>query len=154
MGLTNLAVMIPFCRTIAEGRLVLAELEKNGLARGKRGLEVWVMCEIPSNALCAEEFAELFDGFSIGSNDLTQLTLGIDRDSNLLSNLFDERDAAVKRLIEHAVDGCHRRGRKIGICGEAPSNHPEFAEYLVGLGIDSISLSADAFVAVAERLGV
>ncbi|HEU4429983.1 MAG TPA: phosphoenolpyruvate synthase [Myxococcota bacterium] len=152
MGLTNLAVMVPFCRTLGEARRVLGELERNGLRRGERGLEIWVMCEIPSNAICAEEFAELFDGFSIGSNDLTQLTLGIDRDSNLLAELFDERDPAVKKLIESVVQGAHRRGRKVGICGQAPSDYPDFAEFLVGLGIDSISLNADAFATVTRRL--
>jgi len=152
MGLTNLSVMVPFCRTLGEGRRVLQELERNGLRRGEGGLEVWVMCEIPSNAVCAEEFAELFDGFSIGSNDLTQLTLGVDRDSSLLAELFDERDPAVQRLIESVVLGAHRKGRKVGICGQAPSDHPDFSEFLERIGIDSISLNADAFAAVAKRL--
>jgi len=152
MGLTNLKVMIPFCRTLEEGRRVLQEMEKNGLRRGEKDLEVWVMCEIPSNVLSAEEFAELFDGFSIGSNDLTQLALGIDRDSEILAPLFDERDPAVKRLVTMVVEAAHRRGRKVGICGQAPSDHPDFAEFLAGIGIDSISLSADALPGVARRL--
>ncbi len=152
MGLANLKVMIPFCRTLEEGRRVLQEMEKNGLRRGEQDLEVWVMCEIPSNVLCAEEFAGLFDGFSIGSNDLTQLTLGIDRDSEILAPLFDERDPAVKRLVAMVVEAAHRRGRRVGICGQAPSDHPDFAEFLADVGIDSISLSADALPGVARRL--
>jgi pyruvate,water dikinase len=152
MGLVNLKVMVPFCRTLEEGRRVLLEMEKNGLRRGERGLEVYVMCEIPSNVILAEEFAELFDGFSIGSNDLTQLTLGVDRDSELLAPLFDERDPAVKALISQVVEAAHRKGRKVGICGQAPSDHPDFAEFLAQIGIDSISLSPDALPRVAERL--
>lgn len=152
MGLTNVKVMIPFCRTLDEATRVVAEMTSHGLARGRNGLEVYVMCEIPSNALLAEDFARLFDGFSIGSNDLTQLALGTDRDSRLLSHLFDERDAAVKRLIDLAVGGAHRGNRPIGICGQAPSDYPEFAEWLVDLGIDSISLNPDSVVAVTERL--
>jgi pyruvate,water dikinase len=152
MGLTNTTVMIPFCRTLGEARKVLAEMDHNGLARGRNGLEVYVMCEIPNNVVLAEEFSELFDGFSIGSNDLTQLTLGVDRDSDLLAALFDERDPGVKRLIEMVVAAAHRSGRKVGICGQAPSDYPDFAEFLAGLGIDSISLNPDSLVAVAHRL--
>jgi pyruvate,water dikinase len=152
MGLRNLSVMIPFCRTLEEGRKVMRELATNGLVRGDNDLEVYVMCEIPSNALLADSFAELFDGFSIGSNDLTQLTLGVDRDSSLLADLFDERDPAVKKLIEAVVQAAHRKGRKVGICGQAPSDHPDFAEFLAALGIDSISLNPDAFASVARRL--
>jgi len=152
MGLTNLKVMIPFCRTLEEGRKVILELEKNGLVRGERELEVYVMCEIPSNALLADEFSSLFDGFSIGSNDLTQLTLGVDRDSALLADLFDERDPAVKKLVRMVVAAAHERGRKVGICGQAPSDHPEFAEFLAEIGIDSISLNPDSLVGVARRL--
>jgi pyruvate,water dikinase len=152
MGLTNVKVMIPFCRTLGEGRRVLAELERNGLRRGEQGLEVYVMCEIPNNVILGEEFAELFDGFSIGSNDLTQLALGVDRDSELLAHLFDERDEGVKRLIRMVVDAAHRRGRKVGICGQAPSDFPDFAEYLAEIGIDSISLNPDSLARVAERL--
>jgi len=152
MGLTNLKIMIPFCRTLEEGRRVLDEMEKNGLSRGQNGLEIYVMCEIPSNVILAEEFADLFDGFSIGSNDLTQLALGIDRDSEILAPLFDERDPAVKRLIAMVVESAHRKGRKVGICGQAPSDHPDFAEFLAGLGIDSISLTPDSLPDVARRL--
>jgi len=154
MGLTNVKVMIPFCRTLEEGRRVIAELERNGLRRGEHALDVYVMCEIPNNVILAEEFAELFDGFSIGSNDLTQLTLGVDRDSELLAHLFDERDPGVKRLIRMVVDAAHRKGRKVGICGQAPSDFPEFAEYLADIGIDSISLNPDSLPRVAERLAV
>jgi pyruvate,water dikinase len=152
MGLTNATVMIPFCRTLGEARDVLAEMERNGLVRGRNGLEVYVMCEIPNNVLLAEEFGELFDGFSIGSNDLTQLALGIDRDSELLATLFDERDPGVKRLIRMVVEGAHRKHRKVGICGQAPSDYPEFAQFVAGLGIDSISLNPDSLVVVARRL--
>jgi len=152
MGLTNLKLMIPFCRTLGEARRVLAELERNGLRRGVNDLEVYVMCEIPNNVILAAEFAELFDGFSIGSNDLTQLALGIDRDSELLAPLFDERDPGVKRLIAMVVAAAHRAGRPVGICGQAPSDYPEFAEYLAGLGIDSMSLNPDALLGVATRL--
>lgn len=152
MGLTNVKVMIPFCRTLEEARLVLRELAQNGLIRGHHGLEVYVMCEIPNNALLAAEFSELFDGFSIGSNDLTQLTLGVDRDSELLSRVFDERDPGVKRLIQMVIAEAHAHGRRVGICGEAPSNDPEFADYLVRLGIDSISVNPDALANVATRL--
>jgi pyruvate,water dikinase len=153
MGLRNLKIMVPFCRTLAEGRRVLDELAGHGLRRGQDGLEVYVMCEIPNNVLLAEEFADLFDGFSIGSNDLTQLCLGIDRDSEVLAPLFDERDPGVKRLIGMVVEAAHRKGRKVGICGQAPSDYPEFAEFLASLGIDSISLMPDSLPGVARRLG-
>jgi pyruvate,water dikinase len=152
MGLTNVRVMIPFCRTLDEGRRVLAELEQHGLRRGERELEVYVMCEIPNNVVLAEEFAELFDGFSIGSNDLTQLALGVDRDSELLAHLFDERDPGVKRLIRMVVDAAHRKGRKVGICGQAPSDYPDFAAFLAEIGIDSMSLNPDSLPSVARRL--
>ncbi|MCA8943953.1 MAG: phosphoenolpyruvate synthase, partial [Planctomycetes bacterium] len=152
MGLRNVKVMIPFCRTLQEGRDVIAELELNGLVRGERELEIWMMCEIPNNVILAHEFAELFDGFSIGSNDLTQLTLGIDRDSQTLAHLFDERDPGVKRMIELVVRAAHESGRRVGICGEAPSNYPEFAEFLADLGIDSMSLNADSLGPVARLL--
>jgi pyruvate,water dikinase len=143
MGLTNLKVMIPFCRTLDEGRRVQAEMEKHGLKRGVNGLELYVMCEIPSNVILAEEFCDLFDGFSIGSNDLTQLTLGVDRDSEIVAPIFDERNAAVKKLIAQVIAVCRRKGRKIGICGQAPSDYPEFAQFLVEQRIDSISLNPD-----------
>jgi len=152
MGLVNVKVMIPFCRTLEEGRKVLAELERNGLRRGQDGLEVYVMCEIPNNVVLAEEFSDLFDGFSIGSNDLTQLALGVDRDSEILAHLFDERDPGVRRLIEQVVQAAHRKGRKVGICGQAPSDYPDFAEYLVSIGIDSMSLNPDAIPTVIARL--
>jgi pyruvate,water dikinase len=144
--------MIPFCRTLEEARRVLAEMERSGLRRGENALEVYVMCEIPNNVLLAEEFAGLFDGFSIGSNDLTQLTLGVDRDSELLAHLFDERDPGVKRLIAMVIEAAHRKHRPVGICGQAPSDYPELAEYLAGLGIDSMSLNPDSLPGVAERL--
>lgn len=144
MGLVNVKVMVPFCRTVAEGRRVVAELAQNGLRQGDRNLEIYVMCEIPSNAICAPDFAEVFDGFSIGSNDLTQLVLGVDRDSPIVAHLFDERDPAVKTLIAGVIHAAKARGRKIGICGQAPSDYPEFAQFLVEQGIDSISLNPDA----------
>jgi pyruvate,water dikinase len=152
MGLENAKVMIPFCRTLDEARRVLAEMARHGLVRGERGLEVWVMCEIPNNVILAEEFAQLFDGFSIGSNDLTQLTLGVDRDSELLAALFDERDPGVLRMIEMVVERAHRAGRRVGICGQAPSDHPDFAAFLAKVGIDSISLVPDSLPRVARRL--
>lgn len=144
MGLTNVILMIPFCRTPNEGRRVLAEMERNGLKRGVNGLQVYVMCEIPSNVVLADEFAEVFDGFSIGSNDLTQLTLGLDRDSALVAHLFDERNTAVKRLVGDVIRTAKEKGRKIGICGQAPSDYPEFARFLVEQGIHSISLNPDS----------
>jgi pyruvate,water dikinase len=143
MGLKNLKVMIPFCRTVEEGRLVQAEMAKHGLRRGEDGLEVYVMCEIPSNVILAAEFAEIFDGFSIGSNDLTQLTLGVDRDSEIVAHVFDERNDAVKRMIAEVIKVARAKGRKIGICGQAPSDYPDFAQFLVEQGIDSISLNPD-----------
>jgi pyruvate,water dikinase len=143
MGLANLKLMIPFCRTVEEGRRVQAEMEKHGLKRGVGGLEVYVMCEIPSNVILAEEFCDIFDGFSIGSNDLTQLILGVDRDSEIVAPIFDERNAAVKKMIAQVIAVCRKRGRKIGICGQAPSDYPEFAQFLVEQGIDSISLNPD-----------
>jgi pyruvate,water dikinase len=151
-GLTNLAVMIPFCRTPAEGAQVLEAMRDGGLVRGDGGLEVYVMAEIPSNALLAEDFARLFDGFSIGSNDLTQLTLGIDRDSARVAPLFDERSPAVKALCAMLIDVAHRAGRKVGICGQAPSDYPEFAAFLVERGIDSLSLNPDALVRTTLRV--
>jgi len=146
MGLTNVIPMIPFCRTPEEGDRVLAEMARQGLERGRDGLEVYVMCELPSNVIAAEAFARRFDGFSIGSNDLTQLTLGLDRDSALVADLFDERQEAVKEMIRMAIRTARRCGRKIGICGQAPSDYPDFARFLVEEGIDSISLNPDAVV--------
>ncbi len=144
MGLTNLKLMIPFCRTVEEARLVQEEMAQYGLKRGENGLDLYVMCEIPSNVILAEDFAEVFDGFSIGSNDLTQLTLGVDRDSEIVARLFDERNPAVKKFIASVIQTAKAKGKKIGICGQAPSDYPEFAAFLVEQGIDSISLNPDA----------
>jgi pyruvate,water dikinase len=152
MGLTNAIVMIPFCRTVNEAKRVLDVMADNGLKRGENGLKVYVMCEIPSNVILADQFTEHFDGFSIGSNDLTQLTLGVDRDSGELSDLFDEQDEAVKWMLERVIGIARKRGCKIGICGQAPSDHPEFASFLVDCGIDSISVSPDSFFAVKRNV--
>ena len=146
LGFTNVIVMVPFCRTPTEADRVIAAMAENGLKRGENGLQIYMMCEIPSNVILAKEFAKRFDGFSIGSNDLTQLVLGVDRDSDLLAALFDERDEAVKIMIAEAIGKAHASGIKIGICGQAPSNYPDFAEFLVSEGIDSISLNPDSFV--------
>jgi pyruvate,water dikinase len=151
-GLLNLKLMVPFCRTPAEGARVLATMKEGGLVRGERGLEVYVMAEIPSNILLAEEFAELFDGFSIGSNDLTQLTLGVDRDSRTVAPLFDERNEAVMWSCAHLIEAAHAKGRHVGICGQAPSDHPDFAAFLVARGIDAISLTPDSVVATTRRV--
>ncbi len=159
-GLTNVALMIPFCRTPEEGKRVIEEMRKNGLVQGENGLEIYVMAEIPSNVICADEFAEIFDGFSIGSNDLTQLTLGIDRDSGLVAHLFDERHIAVKRMISMLIKTAHKHGKPVGICGQGPSDFPDFAEFLVREGIDSMSLNPDSVMAtilnikkLEEKLG-
>jgi len=152
MGLKNLKVMVPFCRTVEEGRKVLAEMKKNGLARGRDGLEVYVMCEIPSNVILADQFARIFDGFSIGSNDLTQLTLGLDRDSELVAPIYDERNEAIKRLISQVIRTAKKHKRKIGICGQAPSDFPDFARFLVREGIDSISLSPDTVISTTLKI--
>jgi pyruvate,water dikinase len=151
MGLTNVKIMVPFCRTLDEARLVVEELARNGLRRNDNGLELYMMVEIPSNVILLSDFAEYFDGFSIGSNDLTQLTLGVDRDSEIVAHVFDERDKAVKTLIAQAIQQARRLGRKIGLCGQAPSDYPEFAKFLVECGIDSMSLNPDA-VLPATRL--
>jgi len=152
LGLTNVLIMIPFCRTIEEADRVLETLAENGLERGVHGLEVYVMAEVPSNVILAEEFAARFDGFSIGSNDLTQLVLGVDRDSAALADLFDERNDAVKRSIQALIERAHACGCKVGICGQAPSDHDDFAEFLVEAGIDSISLNPDSLVPVKRRI--
>lgn len=153
-GLKNVKLMIPFCRTVEEGKKVLKIMEENGLKRGKDGLEVYVMCEIPSNVILCDEFSKIFDGFSIGSNDLTQLVLGLDRDSSIVSDIYDERNEAVKRFIAEVIKKCKKYNRKIGICGQAPSDFPDFAQFLVECGIDSISLNPDTVIktkiAVAE----
>jgi pyruvate,water dikinase len=146
MGLDNLKVMIPFVRTLKEAAAVHEVLEENGLKRGDKGLEVIMMCELPSNAILAEEFLEHFDGFSIGSNDLTQLTLGLDRDSSLLSDKFDERDPAVKKMLSLAIQACRKQGKYVGICGQGPSDHPDLAEWLLEQGIESISLNPDTVI--------
>ncbi|WP_129782312.1 phosphoenolpyruvate synthase [Peristeroidobacter soli] len=152
IGFDNVIIMVPFCRTLDEADRVLAEMAKGGLTRGRDGLQVYMMCEVPSNVILAKEFASRFDGFSIGSNDLTQLVLGVDRDSADLARLFDERNEAVKRFVGAAISEAHATGIKIGICGQAPSNYPEFAAYLVECGIDSISLNPDSFVTTTRRV--
>jgi pyruvate, water dikinase len=152
MGLTNLKVMIPFCRTVEEGKKVLEQMARNGLARGGNGLEVYAMCEIPANVILADQFLKVFDGYSIGSNDLTQLTLGLDRDSGTVARLFDENNAAVRRMIAHAIRAAREAKKPIGICGQAPSDFPEFAEWLVTEGIDSISLNPDTAIKTALRV--
>jgi pyruvate,water dikinase len=152
MGLTNVKLMVPFCRTVEEGKNVLAVMAEAGLRRGVNGLEVYVMCEIPANVILAEEFAEVFDGFSIGSNDLTQLTLGLDRDSEIVARLFDERNPAVLRLVEDMIRRARACGRKVGICGQAPSDYPEFARFLVACGIDSISLNPDTVLKTTRAI--
>lgn len=152
MGLANVVPMIPFCRRVEEAEKVIAELATHGLVRGENGLEVYVMCEIPNNILLIDEFSQYFDGFSIGSNDLTQLTLGIDRDSAVLGGAFDERDPGVERFVAMAVEGCRRNHRHSGLCGEAPSDYPEFADFLVEQGIDSISVNPDALLKITLRV--
>lgn len=152
-GLTNLKVMVPVCRTVEEGKLVLATMAKYGLKQHVKGLQVYVMAEVPSNAILAEEFAKIFDGFSIGSNDLTQLTLAVDRDSSLVSHIYDERNEAVKRLMVMVINGAHKHGKPVGICGQAPSDYPELARFLVEQGIDTISLNPDSVVKTTLALG-
>lgn len=152
MGLTNLIIMIPFCRRVEEAKQVIEELAKNGLSRGENGLQVYQMCEIPNNVVQIDAFSDYFDGFSIGSNDLTQLTLGIDRDSAVIGGAFDERDPGVKKMVAMAVEGCRRNKRHSGLCGEAPSTYPEFADFLVEQGIDSISVEPDAILKITLRV--
>ena len=152
MGLTNVEIMIPFVRTTGEAEQVIDLLAKNGLKRGENGLKVIMMCELPANALLAEEFLEFFDGFSIGSNDMTQLTLGLDRDSGIVSHLFDERNPAVKKMLSMAIEACNKADKYIGICGQGPSDHPELAQWLFEQGIDSVSLNPDSVVETWERL--
>jgi pyruvate,water dikinase len=152
MGFRNVVVMIPFCRSVKEADRVLAVMAENGLKRGEHGLEVYVMCEIPSNVILATAFAQRFDGFSIGSNDLTQLTLGVDRDSEALAELFDEQDDAVKWMIGNVIESAHKAGAKVGLCGQAPSDDPGFAAFLVDCGIDSMSVSPDSFPSVKRKV--
>jgi len=154
MGLSNVQVMVPFVRTLGQARKVTELLGKHGLKRGENELKLIMMCEIPSNAILAEQFLEYFDGFSIGSNDLTQLTLGLDRDSGLelLAADFDERDPAVKALISMAISACRKQGKYIGICGQGPSDHPDFAVWLEEQGISSISLNPDSVIATWQQL--
>jgi len=152
LGLNNIIVMVPFVRTVEEADKVLAAMAENGLVRGQNGLAVYMMCEIPSNVLLAEEFAERFDGFSIGSNDLTQLVLGVDRDSDRLKALFDERDPAVQKAVADVISRAQAKGCKVGICGQAPSDYPEFAKFLVDAGIDSMSLNPDSVVGTIRHL--
>ncbi len=146
MGLRNVILMLPFVRRLHEADRVLARMAELGLERGRDGLEVYAMCEIPNNVVLVDEFATRFDGFSIGSNDLTQLTLGVDRDSEVVAFDYDERDPGVKQMIQLAVDGCRRHGIHSGICGQAPSDHPDMAEFLVEIGIDSMSLTPDSIL--------
>lgn len=152
MGLKNIELMVPFVRTLDEARGVSELLAKNGLARGDDGLRHIMMCELPSNAVLAEEFLEYFDGFSIGSNDMTQLTLGLDRDSSLVAASFDERNPAVKAMLKMAIDACRKQGKYVGICGQGPSDHPELAEWLMEQGISSLSLNPDTVVRSWLRL--
>ena len=153
MGLTNLRIMVPFCRRVEEGRRVLDAMASHGLKRGENGLEIYVMCEIPNNVIQVDAFAELFDGFSIGSNDLTQLTLGVDRDFEIVAFDFDERDPGMLEMFKLAVLGTKRNGRHIGICGEAPANYPEIARYLAKLGIDSISVNPSSIFRTMQVVG-
>jgi pyruvate,water dikinase len=146
MGLTNVWVMVPFVRTVEEARQVTGLLADNGLKRGENGLKVVMMCELPTNAVLADKYLEYFDGMSIGSNDMTQLTLGVDRDSAIVARLFDERDEAVKFMLSLAITACRKAGKYIGICGQGPSDHPDLARWLVAQGIDSISLNPDTVV--------
>ena len=146
MGLTNLRIMVPFCRRVAEAEQVIEAMAQHGLKRGENGLEIYVMCEIPNNVIQIDAFAEVFDGFSIGSNDLTQLTLGVDRDSEIVAFDFDERDPGMLEMLRLAVTGAKRNRRHVGICGEAPANYPEIAQFLAGLGIDSISVNPSSLL--------
>ena len=152
MGLTNVILMIPFCRRVQEAKKVLGYMAELGLDRGDNGLQIYVMCEIPNNVISIDAFSEHFDGFSIGSNDLTQLTLGVDRDSAILAEDFDERDDGVKEMIRLAVVGAKRNNRHCGLCGQAPSDYPEMAEFLVEIGIDSMSVTPDTILRTTQRV--
>ena len=153
MGLTNVEIMIPFVRTLDEAASVIEILKENGLERGKDGLRIIMMCELPSNAVLAEEFLEYFDGFSIGSNDMTQLTLGLDRDSGLVAAGFDERNPAVKKMLSMAIAACHKQDKYVGICGQGPSDHPDLAAWLLEQKISSISLNPDTVIETWNHLG-
>jgi pyruvate,water dikinase len=154
MGLTNVEIMVPFVRTLGQAEKVINLLAANGLKRGENGLRIIMMCEVPSNAILADEFLEFFDGFSIGSNDLTQLTLGLDRDSGmaLLAADFDERDPAVKAMLSRAIQACRKQGKYVGICGQGPSDHPDFAAWLMKEGIASMSLNPDSVIDTWQKL--
>jgi len=144
--------MIPFCRTVAEAERVVSLMAEFGVKQGENELEIYAMCELPANVIFADEFLRVFDGYSIGSNDLTQLTLGLDRDSEMVAHLFDERDGAVERMVTLAIEAAQRAGKKIGICGQAPSDYPEFAQFLVEKGINSISLNPDTVIQTSEKI--
>jgi pyruvate,water dikinase len=152
MGLDNVVLMLPFVRRLGEADLVLERMRELGLRRGEHGLQIYAMCEIPNNVVLVDEFAQRFDGFSIGSNDLTQLTLGIDRDSSLVAEGFDERDPAVKRMLSMAIEACRARGKYVGICGQGPSDHPDLARWLMEQGIESLSLNPDTVVSTWQSL--
>jgi pyruvate,water dikinase len=152
MGLRNVKAMIPFCRTVEEGKRVISLMADYGVKQGEQELEIYAMCELPANVVFADEFLRIFDGYSIGSNDLTQLTLGLDRDSEMVAHLFDERDGAVEKMVEMAIAAAHRAGKKIGICGQAPSDYPEFARFLVEKGITSMSLNPDTVIQTTQMI--
>jgi pyruvate,water dikinase len=152
MGLINIKPMIPFVRTVEEGKKVIDLMAEHGLVQGENELEIYAMCELPANVVFADEFLEVFDGYSIGSNDLTQLALGLDRDSEMVAHLFDERNGAVEKMVAMAIDAAKRSGKKIGICGQAPSDYPEFAEFLVKRGINSISLNPDTVIKTTQHI--
>lgn len=152
MGLTNIKPMIPFCRTVEEGERVIKLMAEYGLVQGENGLEIYAMCELPANVVIADDFLKVFDGYSIGSNDLTQLALGLDRDSEMVAHLFDERNPAVEKMVEMAIAAAKRNGKKIGICGQAPSDYPEFADFLVEKGITSISLNPDTVIKTTQHI--
>jgi pyruvate,water dikinase len=152
MGLTNVKAMIPFCRTVEEGERVVKLMAEYGLVQGENDLEIYAMCELPANVVFADEFLKVFDGYSIGSNDLTQLALGLDRDSEMVAHLFDERNGAVEKMVAMAIDAARRNGKKIGICGQAPSDYPEFAQFLVERGINSISLNPDTVIKTTQHI--